>query len=85
MLEDRKKETEVLESIAQTIMTLDNALDEIKLSNNESPRTREMKKWYEEKKAIQELKLLLHDIGKYPAYDNDELKNIEAHFDTLIN
>lgn len=85
MLEDRNDQTEVLESIAKAILALDNALDQIKLSNNESLRTREMKKWYEEKKTIQELKHLLHDIGKYPSYNESELKTIDAHFDKLIN
>ncbi|MBP1041158.1 hypothetical protein I6N95_09090 [Vagococcus sp. BWB3-3] len=85
MTEYEKKTNLVLESIAETIMALDETLSQIETSHQETTRTREMKKWYEEKKAIHELKRLLYDNGKYNTYDPNELKKTEAYFDIFIN
>lgn len=83
--EDEQKQSKVLDTIAETIMTLDDTLNQIEALNQGTTRTREMKKWYEEKKTIHELKRLLYDSGKYPTYDADELKKIETYFDIFVN
>nr|WP_181040991.1 hypothetical protein [Enterococcus faecium] len=43
----------------------------------------EFKKWFAEKKAIHEIKHLLHEVDKYDKYDEKEMEKIEKTFDFM--
>ncbi|MCS8593628.1 hypothetical protein, partial [Enterococcus faecium] len=58
-----KKEEKVVEKIVKTIEKLDEELT--KIDNIDEDKKHEFKKWIEEKKAIHEIKRLLHEVDKY--------------------
>ena len=70
------KEEKVVEKISKTIEKLDSDLEKLD-SINEDERKHHFKKWRTEKKAFHEIKLLLHEIGKYDKYDEKELEKFE--------
>ncbi|MBC9708836.1 MAG: hypothetical protein H9W80_06245 [Enterococcus sp.] len=78
-----KKEDKVVEKIAKTIEKLDTELAKIDSLNEDNDKKHRLKKWFEEKKAIHEIKHLLHEIGKYEKYDEKEMKKIEEEFNMM--
>lgn len=79
MTDYEKKETKVIDDIATRIEKLDADLAAIDaLGANE--KEHRIKRWFEEKKAIYEIKRILHDAGKYAKYDAKELTKIENFF-----
>lgn len=83
MANDEKKEAKVLDNIADTVAKLDSELDKLDALNADTSKEHEFKKWYAEKKAIHDVKHILHDVGKYSKYDEDEMKKVDAYFDSL--
>ncbi len=72
-----EKEEKVIEKIVKTIEKLDTDLITIDDLNDDKGKKHHFKKWIEEKKAMHEIKHLLHEIGKYDKYDEKELEKIE--------
>lgn len=81
MADYEKKESEVLEKIAKTVEKLDTTLTELDNLDEDKNKKHGIKKWYEEKKAIHEIKHILHEVGKYAKYDEDEMKKIDKYFE----
>ncbi|MBV7390525.1 MULTISPECIES: hypothetical protein [Enterococcus] len=80
MADYEKKEENVLNNIADTVVRLDGELDKLNSLNEDTTKKHEFKKWYAEKKAIHEIKHILHEVGKYAKYDDDEMKKIDDYF-----
>ena len=66
--------------MALTIDKLDTELEKIdSLDENKH----KLKEWFAEKKALHEIKRLLHEIDKYDKYDEKELEKIQEYFINL--
>lgn len=79
-----EKELKALEKIINTIEDLDNTIDEIE-DLSLTDKKHQLKTWFTEKKAIFEIKKILHEAGKYEEYDEKELEKIENYFKNLID
>ncbi|MGY3767010.1 hypothetical protein ACWOAH_10825 [Vagococcus vulneris] len=75
-----EKKDKVIEEMVKTLEKLDVETEKIN-ANEESDKKHSIKIWFEEKKAIHEVKRLLHEIGKYDKYDDKELEQIQKEFD----
>lgn len=75
MLYNENKEFEVIARIAKIIEILDVEVEYIK-ENEETSKRRSMKLWFEEKKAIYEVKRILHEINYYKEYNEEESEQI---------
>lgn len=75
MLCNENKEFEVIARIAKIIEILDVEVEYIK-ENEETSKRRSMKLWFEEKKAIYEVKRILHEINYYKEYNEEESEQI---------
>lgn len=83
MTDYEKKEDKALEKIANTLNNLDETLAKLDSLENDDEKTHRIKKWFEEKKAIHEIKKIEHEAGKYDNYDEDELEDDIAYFNSL--
>lgn len=83
MTDYEKKEEKVLDNIANTVVKLDDELNKLNSLNEDTTKEHEFKKWYAEKKAIHEVKHILHEVGKYAKYDDDEMKKIDKYFENF--
>ncbi|WP_427814996.1 hypothetical protein ACQKTA_13350 (plasmid) [Enterococcus sp. 22-H-5-01] len=83
MTDYEKKEEKVLDNIANTVVKLDDELSKLNSLNENTTKEHEFKKWYAEKKAIHEVKHILHEVGKYAKYDDDEMKKIDKYFENF--
>ena len=79
-----RKEEEALNEILGTINRLDNTLSKIYDLDTQDTQKHAIKKWYEEMKAIHEIKRTLHKIEKYDNYDEKELEAFEKDFSELL-
>ncbi|MCI0130571.1 MULTISPECIES: hypothetical protein [Enterococcaceae] len=78
-----KKEEKVLDDIAKVMEKLDKYLDE-EVSLEDTPDKKyEIKKWYVQRRALHEIKRLLHDVDKYDKYEAKELEQFEKDFEGL--
>ncbi|MGX4686630.1 hypothetical protein JNUCC83_06985 [Vagococcus sp. JNUCC 83] len=78
-----KKEEKVLDDIAKVMEKLDKYLDE-EISLEAAPdKKHEIKKWYVQRRALHEIKRLLHDVDKYDKYEEKELDKFEDDFADL--
>lgn len=75
-----KKEQETLKKIVTTINKLDKYLDEIADTPDDK---KDIKKWYAQKRAVHEIKRLLHEINQYDTYDDEELTKTDDNFENL--
>ncbi|MGX7149936.1 hypothetical protein [Enterococcus ureasiticus] len=66
---------EAIELIVKTMELLDVEIDYLKV-NGKNCKHQSMKLWFEEKKAIYEVKRLLHEIGQYDKYNEAETDQI---------
>ncbi|MGG5314711.1 hypothetical protein [Enterococcus sp. AZ072] len=85
MTDYEKKEAAVLENIVDTMTNLDSELDKLDSLNEDKTKKHELKKWYAEKKAIHDIKHILHNVGKYEKYDDDEMKKIDAYIENFMS
>ena len=67
------KEEKPLDKIIATVNKLDKELDELDTLSENPEKKHNLKKWLVERKAIHEIKKILHEAGKYEKYDEKEL------------
>lgn len=67
-----KKDAKIVEKIVIAIDKLDADLNEIDTLAENSSKKHSLKKWVAEKKAIHEIKKILHEENKYEKYDEKE-------------
>ena len=67
------KEEKTLDKIIATVNKLDKELDELDTLSENPEKKHNLKKWLVERKAIHEIKKVLHEAGKYEKYDEKEL------------
>lgn len=63
-----EKEAKALVKIVEVLNKLDSNLEELD-SLNEDGKKHCMKKWLVEKRAMHEIKKIVHEAGKYDKYD----------------
>lgn len=76
------KEEKVIGKITKTIEKLDTNLTNID-NTVSAGKEHSIKCWYEEKKAIHDIKKILHEIDKYEKYDEKELDAFAKEMDKL--
>lgn len=83
-----KKEERVLDDIAKVMTKLDDYLDKVQEDTNTPGKENDLKKWFAQKKAVHEVKRLLHDIDKYENFQEEELednyKNLGLDEETVV-
>ena len=67
------KEEKTLDKIIAKVNKLDKELDELDTLSENPEKKHNLKKWLVERKAIHEIKKILHEAGKYEKYDEKEL------------
>ena len=67
------KEEKTLDKIIATVNKLDKELDELDTLSENPEKKHNLKKWLVERKAIHEIKKILHEAGKSEKYDEKEL------------
>ena len=67
------KEEKTLDKIIATVNKLDKELDELDTLSENPEKKHNLKKWLVERKAIHEIKKVLHEADKYEKYDEKEL------------
>lgn len=82
MADYEKKESEILDKIAKTLVDLDNELSKID-ALNEDQKEHHVKQWFAEKRALHDIKKIVHEAGKYEKYDTKELEKISKMFESL--
>lgn len=70
-----KKEEKALDKIAKEIIKLDTTLDKLDESDNR------VKAWVEHKKAVHEIKNILHEANKYDEYKEEDWMDFIASLD----
>ncbi|WP_297076325.1 hypothetical protein [uncultured Enterococcus sp.] len=80
-----KKEEKVFDKIAEYVEKLDETLTTLNELNEDTEKKHRIKKWYESKKSVHEIKRILHEEGKYAKYDKDEMNKIEKEFSDYLN
>jgi len=78
-----KKEEKVLDDIVKVIEKLDKYLDEEVDLEGTPEKKHELKKWYVQRRALHEIKRLLHDVDKYDKYEEKELTQVADNFEDL--
>lgn len=83
-----KKEERVLDDIAKVMTKLDDYLDKVQEDTNTPGKENDLKKRFAQKKAVHEVKRLLHDIDKYENFREEELednyKNLGLDEETVV-
>lgn len=79
-----KKEDTIVEKILLAVEKLDTDLDKIDALDEDHDKKHEIKKWFEEKKAVHQIKKILHDEKKYEKYDAKELEKAEKYFNSFF-
>ncbi|HFC9348892.1 hypothetical protein P6Z42_12360 [Enterococcus faecium] len=67
------KEEKVVNKIVSVVNKLDKELDELDTLSEKPEKKHNLKKWLVERKAIHEIKKVLHEADKYEKYDEKEL------------
>lgn len=67
------KEEKVVNKIVSVVNKLDKELDELDTLSKNPEKKHNLKKWLVERKAIHEIKKVLHEADKYEKYDGKEL------------
>ncbi|AUB53668.1 MULTISPECIES: hypothetical protein [Enterococcus] len=67
------KEEKALDKIVATVNKLDKELNELDTLSENPEKKHNLKKWLVERKAIHEIKKILHEADKYEKYDEKEL------------
>lgn len=78
-----KKDKNVVENIIRTMEKLDYEL--AKLNTLEQDKKKHaLKRWFIEKKALHEIKYILHEANLYETYDEKEMVGFEDYINTLM-
>lgn len=72
------KKVAALQEIANTVDRLDITLTELKGADNK------LKAWYEQKKAVYEIKKILHDATHYERYNQAEADEFMSEYNSFI-
>lgn len=83
MTDYEKKEDHVLDHIAHAVLKLEDELTKLDALEEDDAKKHEIKKWYAEKKALHEIKRILHEAGKYDKYEEKELEQLDKYLDKL--
>lgn len=83
MTDYEKKEESAINKILAAVEKLDTDLDNLNSLDEDKDKQHEMKKWFAEKKAMHEIKKILHDEKKYEKYDDKELEQAEKYFNSF--
>ncbi|AZP93681.1 hypothetical protein QJ527_00485 [Enterococcus mundtii] len=67
------KEEKALDKIVAAVNKLDKELNELDTLSENPEKKHNLKKWLVERKAIHEIKKILHEADKYEKYDEKEL------------
>ncbi|MGG5339934.1 hypothetical protein IGJ48_002641 [Enterococcus pernyi] len=67
------KEDKALDKIVTAVNKLDKELNELDTLSENQEKKHNLKKWLVERKAIHEIKKILHEADKYEKYDEKEL------------
>lgn len=67
------KEEKALDKIVVAVNKLDKELNELDTLSENPEKKHNLKKWLVERKAIHEIKKILHEADKYEKYDEKEL------------
>ncbi|STD25237.1 hypothetical protein [Enterococcus mundtii] len=79
------KEEKALDKIVATVNKLDKELNELDTLSENPEKKHNLKKWLVERKAIHEIKKILHEADKYEKYDEKELdKEVKEINDILL-
>lgn len=78
-----EKKDLVIDNISKTLEQLDTDIRNLSSLEDDSAKNNTLNKWYAEKKALHEIKHILHDIDKYKNYDELELEKTEHYLDSL--
>lgn len=84
MSDYEKKEAQILEKIGTILNSLDGELNKIDTLDADG-KSHHIKKWYAEKRAIHDIKKIVHEAGKYQNYDDKELEKIDKMFNSMMN
>ena len=68
-----RKQEKVVNKIVSVVNKLDKELDELDTLSENPEKKHNLKKWLVERKAIHEIKKVLHEADKYEKYDEKEL------------
>lgn len=73
-----EKDHKALEKIAQTVDALDDTLDKLKDEDNK------LKVWYEQKKAVHDIKKILSESITYDGYDESEYNAFMGNYNGFM-
>lgn len=76
-----KKEDETLDAISNTLNRLDTALGKEEDDLAAGHRTRA---WFEEHRAIHDVKKALHEAGKYDRFDQDQYDQFMKDYEKAV-
>lgn len=75
-----EKQLKVIDDIAARLIKLDEEIAKIDALKEAHGDHFSFRKWFEEKKAVHEIRRILKDAGKYQKYDEKEIEKIEKFF-----
>lgn len=85
MSEEQNREQKALKKIAQITYKLDDDLNNIKRMKEEEPKKEhDLAVWVTEKKALHEIKKILHEVGHYENYDEAAYATEAAYLSTYL-
>ncbi|MHC5268711.1 hypothetical protein ACYSNO_05915 [Enterococcus sp. LJL98] len=80
MEKEKNREQKALDQIAKVAAKLDKDLEEIKRKKKEEPeRSHDLIIWLKEKKALHQIKKILHDVSHYENFDEESFAAEEAY------
>jgi len=79
----KKKDKNVVENIIKAMEKLDYELAKLNTLKQDKKK-HALKRWFIEKKALHEIKHILHEANLYETYDEKEMADFEDYINTLI-
>jgi hypothetical protein len=76
------KEEKVVNNILKTIENLDQELAKLETLEQDTKK-HALKKWFVEKKALHEIKRILHEAKYYEKYDDKEILDFESYINSV--
>lgn len=85
MEESKNREEKALDKISKIAYKLDSDLEKIKkMKQEESDKNHEMVVWMTEKKALHEIKKILHEVEHYEDFDEEVFAAEAAYMSTYL-
>jgi len=85
MLSSKKEKMDALNAISKILINLDQTLSEMDSSESPDAHRYTVRKWYEDKKALHEIKRALYQVGQYSRYDEKELNPFISEYSGLFS